>query len=205
MSQIASSRMSRSTSSRLAACPPVLVRLLLSSCLPRRFVRSRRDRPPEGPGDCPQPCPGAFDVSGFEIVDGRLDGRKQLGWRRPPCYTATRVRFSGIFRRSPTHLRFRPRARFFARNSAPDRSHILPHNGRTHVRLLSAVEHSWDSLNAGYISSLGELSAVDDFLPAGPFSDLPGSATPSASFCFSVSDVRCRAHFADARALPTPA
>jgi hypothetical protein len=107
----------------------------LSSCRPKRLVRSGRDKPPEGLCYRPQPCPGAFDVAGFKIIDGRLDGGQQLGRCRPPCYTATRARCSGIFRRAPTLSRFRPTARFFARNSAPDRSRIFRHTRRTPVRL----------------------------------------------------------------------
>src|SRR5579863_9212888 len=80
--------------------PSALVRLFLSSCRPKRLVRSRRDKPPEGLRHRPQPYPGAFDLAGFEIVDGA----EQLG--RPG--TATRARFSDIFRRALTLSRIRP-------------------------------------------------------------------------------------------------
>jgi len=51
------------------------------------------------------------------------------------CYTVTRLRFSGIFRRAPTLSRLRPSPRLFARKCAPDRSRIVRQNSRTPVRL----------------------------------------------------------------------
>ena len=94
---------------------------------------------------CPQSRSGGVDLPGIESRDGGVDDLEQLRERRRACYIATRTRRSHIIRRVRHSARVPARPRFLARICAPDRSHILRDNDRTHVRLPAPPQNCVDN------------------------------------------------------------